>query len=298
MSTLTLKNSIIAALFAAQPTLTLGQHTQEIHEALVDDFYTPYPINLTEHSTFTGTIGELKQKNGGDLWDYYMFQSPNSGKINIVLDGFNKPVSLSLERSFPEGHRKPDILAESDNKGTGPHKITAELAPRTTYYIAVGTRTPGNGYTPYTLTVDFRDAEDDPIPAPSVRTGEYELALSDESCSNPELDSFSLKLPVYVVSGQDGQLSLQSEAGSNIDERIHEMFRFDPTYGMLVHEFSDVLLNEESEVTQRRDVVVVGNFEGGQFRGNLSKHEVVTSVPQKSGLTTRSCNSSVTAVGK
>lgn len=298
MSTLTLKNSTIAVLIAAQPTLALGQHTQEIHETLVDDFYTPYPISLTEHSTFTGTIGELKQKNGGDLWDYYVFQSPNSGKIDIVLDDFNKPVSLSLEHSFPVGHKKPDVLAESDNEATGPHKITAKLAPRTTYYIAVGTRILDGGYTPYTLTVNFREAEDDPIPASSVQTGEYELAISDESCSAPELGSVSLKLPVYVVSGEGAQLSLQGEAASNMDERIHEMFRFDHTYGMLVHEFSDVLFNEESEITQRHDVVVTGNFEGGQFEGNLRKHEVITSAPQASGSTTRSCTSSVTAVRK
>ena len=83
---------------------SFAQHSQKNHEVLVDDFYTPYPFVISKQQRFNAEIGEsgrLDKIEGGDWWDFYMFQSPGSGQIDITFKGFDKPVALSLERRAP-----------------------------------------------------------------------------------------------------------------------------------------------------------------------------------------------------
>ena len=296
MSKLIIKGSVIAALFMVYSSLITGQHSQIEHEILVDDFYTPYPFTLTEQQRFTGTIGELKPKPGGDLWDYFVFQSPGSGKVDVVLDGFSRPVSISLERRSPSGSRSTETLIESDSRFSDSHQISASVSPLTTYYIAVGSGLLDNGLTPYALTVKYTEAET--APSLPVAAGEYALALSGRPCSVPGAGFDDLELPVYVVSEQGAALSTQNENALNMDKRIHEMFRFDSTYGMLVHEFSHVLFDQDSAMTLQRDVVVVGNFEGSEFRGEVSEYNFVKDSSGEVIKEGKDCSRQVTAVGQ
>lgn len=298
MNDFMLKSSLVVAVYVTCSSFSFGQHSQDVHETLVDDFYAPYPFSLEEKQTFTGSIGELKPVDDVDLWDYYVFQTPVTGEIDIVLDNFNSPVSLSLERSFPEEHKKPDALAESFDRHTDSHRIKANLAPLTTYYIAVGTGLPDNGSTPYSLTVTFQGMETEPKPISPVADGEYELTLSSKTCYRPEFATYDIDLPVYVVSGTEVQLSGGSEAHGHVDQRIHEMLRFDPAHGMLVHEFSDVLFDDRSSASLQRDVVVIGSFEDGRFNGQMIEHGTVQGVPEESNQETASCSGQVTAIGR
>lgn len=298
MRSLIIKSSVIAAVCITYSSFSFTQHSQSVHEKLVDDFYTPYLFSLKPQQTFTGFIGESKRIKSGDSWDYFVFHSPASGEIDIVLENFDMPVNLSLESSFPADHKKPEALAESLSRFTDSHQISANVAPLTTYYIAVGAGVPGNGYTPYTLTVKFKESEVGPESASPVTSGDYELTVSGEPCAVPGFEFSDLNLPVYVVSGEDAQLTPRSKSGENIDARIHEMFRFDPTYGMLVHEFSDVVFDEESEASLQRDIVVVGKFEDGEFHGTARHHGIVKSASQEFVKETGSCSRQVTAIGK
>jgi hypothetical protein len=296
MSKLTIKSSLIAAVLVSYSSFTTGQHSQIDHEKLVDDFYTPYPFTLAKQQKFTGTIGELKPQPGGDLWDYFVFQSPGYGKVDIVLDDFSRPVTISLEQHSPSGHRSREMVAESVNRFADSHEISARVSPLKTYYIAVGSGLLDNGLTPYALTVKFRGAEAEP--ASPASTGEYALALSGRPCSVPGSGFSDLELPVYVVSEHGTKLSTQNESDLNVDKRIHEMFRFDATYGMLVHEFSHVLVDQESAMSLQRDVVVVGNFEGGEFRGEVSEHDILRDFSGNVVEEGKDCSRQVTAVGQ
>ena len=296
MKSIIISTSLITATCVFLSNGSFSQHTQKVHENLVDDFFTPYPISLAKRQKFTGTIGEpggsAEQSESGDWWDYYVFQSPSYGKVEVVLRGFNKPVNLTLEQRSHNEPGKKEVIAESLNRFTTSHRISARVSPHTPYYIAVGTGVIGDGHTPYEMTVKYKRGKKESI-QPAER-GEYAPSLSGESCHVPDLNFSSLELPAYVVA-DSGSLAALVRQDSDTDSRIHEILQFDPAQGMLVHEFSDELFDEETSLSLRRDVMLLGTFEAGEFHGEVWEHEVVTDPSGTVVHETGDCSRRVTA---
>ena len=297
MSSKNVNTSLITAACVFLSSGSFSQHVQHLHEKLVDDYYSPYPITLSKRQKFSGTIGEPgaspEQRESGDWWDYYVFQSPSYGKVDIVLRGFSKPVNLTLEQRSQVEPGQKEIVAQSLNRFTKSHQISARISPHTPYYIAVGTGVTSDGYTPYEMTVKYKGRETETMTP--AKSGKYALSLSGKSCHVPDLNFSSLELPAYVVS-DGGDLSALVGQETNTDSRIHEILQFDSAQGMLVHEFSDELFDEESSLSLRRDVILLGTFEAGEFLGEVLEHDVVTDSSGTIVHETEDCSRQVTAV--
>ena len=186
-------------------------------------------------------------------------------------------------------------VAESMGRFVRSHQISTEISPGTTYFIAVGAGVLDNGNTPYELIVTYAAEKTEP---PSLSSsGDYELSLTGGTCKVPGSVFPDTKLPIYMLSSEKGRLSAGLKRGVHTDNHTHEMLQFDSSRGTLLHEFSDVYLDEESELSLHRDIVIAGSFEGGRFHGEVTEHDILMNSSGDIVREVAGCSRQVTAIG-